>query len=263
MATTQCTTSDCDSAPRLFNASGSIDSGVSADLTYQRGTASGDIMWEEVELGTFGIGYQAFVAATSVTNEGLGSGQFSGLLGLALPANSVILDLIPGTTSNNPDGATFLDNLFGSGSFAPSQRLFSLALARREDVRTRSVLGIGATANDLCPSPCNLTGLPIVAQPSLGVTGFLHWRVAVSAVSALKFDNAQAGTGMSAKTITLGASQAVTGKAQPIAVLDSGGVEILMGYKPYVDAIYAAFGVSASSDGLCESCCTRGRGAKC
>lgn len=235
----------------MFDPSASIDSGVPANLTYQRGDVDGDIMWEEVQLGQFGIGYQAFIGASNVDGEGLGSGQFSGLLGLAFPANSVILSLIPGTTSNNPDGATFLDNLFGSGALAPSQRLFSLSLARREDVRTRSVLGIGTTANDLCPEPCKLDAIPLVAQPSLGVTGFLHWRISLGGLSALKFDNQQTGTGMSSTSITLGPSTSIAGRNQPVVILDSGGVAILGANKPYVDAIYAAFGVTASSDGLC------------
>ena len=55
-----CTTSSCTSAPALFNASQSLDAGVGASLAYQAGSISGEIYWEEVELGSFGIGYQAF-----------------------------------------------------------------------------------------------------------------------------------------------------------------------------------------------------------
>jgi hypothetical protein len=40
--------------------------------------------------------------------------------------------------------------------------------------------------------------------------------------------------------------------SSPVAVLDSGGVAVLVGYKPYTDALYAAYGISASSDGYCE-----------
>lgn len=91
-------TSDCISAPALFNASASLDSDTTTSLTYHSGSVSGEVYWEEIELGGFGIGYQAFrefaqdlshaslmssVLASSVTNEDLKGGNFSGVLGLA------------------------------------------------------------------------------------------------------------------------------------------------------------------------------------
>ncbi|KAK4683562.1 hypothetical protein P7C73_g6681, partial [Tremellales sp. Uapishka_1] len=256
VASDNCTTSYCKSAPALFDASQSLDSGVNATLAFQEGSVAGDIYWEEIDIGGFGIGYQAFVSADDVENEDLGGGDFSGLLGLALPANSVILDQIPGTTSSNPDGATFLDNLFGSGASAPTERLFTLSLARREDVRTTSLFSIGAISSDLCPSPCSPSYAPIVAQPNLGVIGYLHWRVQVESISATTFSDAQSGQGATTTTISLGASQVDSGKNTPLAVLDSGGVEILVGYRPFVDNIYKAYGVSVSSDGNYYLPCT-------
>jgi len=53
--------------------------------------------------------------------------------------------------------------------------------------------------------------------------------------------------------VSLGKSQIDTSRATPLAVLDSGGVAILGGYRPWIDAIYAAFDVTASADGLCKS----------
>lgn len=169
-----------------------------------------------------------------------------------VPANSIILSKIPGTTGSNPDGATFLDNLFGSGVSAPTQKLFSLALGRREDVRTSSLLGIGAISPSLCPSPCTPPYFPIIAEPSLGAIGYLHWRISLQSITATTWSNAQHGEGATTKGVVLGASQVDSSTASPLAVLDSGGVPILVGYKPYADAIYAAYGISASSDGLCE-----------
>lgn len=210
-----------------------------------------------------------------MTNENLGGGAFSGVLGMAckscrihvndkfrkannlVPANSIISSQIPGTTSSNPDGATFLDNLFGSGALAPTQRIFSLALERREDVRTTSLLTIGSTYDRYCPSPCSPSYISIIANPNLGVTGYLHWRVPLQGITATTYTDAQYGSGPSLKTITLGGSQVITSRSQPIAVMDSGGVAILVGHKPYADAIYAAYGISASSDGYCEFCFER------
>lgn len=169
-----------------------------------------------------------------------------------VPANSLILNKVPGTTSSDPDGATFLDNLFGSGTSAPSQRLFSLALERRDDVRTTSLFGIGALSSSLCPSPCTPPYSPIIAHPSLGAIGYLHWRIPIESITATTWSNPQHGSGANTTNIVLGASQIDPARSTPLAVLDSGGVPILVGYKAYADAIYAAYGISASSDGFCE-----------
>jgi len=206
-----------------------------------------------------------------VTNEDLNGGNYTGVLGLAckslapvrcfptalirstVPANSVILSTIPGTTSSNPDGATFLDNLFGSGATAPTQRLFSLALARREDIRTTSLLSIGAVSDSLCPSPCSPPYIPIIAQPSLGAVGYLQWRIPIGNVTATTWSDAKNGGGASGMDISLGASVADPLRKTPLAVLDSGGVAILVGSQAHADAMYGAYGISASSDGLCQS----------
>jgi hypothetical protein len=170
-----------------------------------------------------------------------------------VPANSIILSDIAGSTSGDPDGATFLDNLFGLGDSAPTQRLFSLSLERREDVRTSSTLGIGAISSAYCPSDtCSPSYMPIISQPSLGATGYLHWRLPLQGISAISWTDEKDGTGATTANITLGPSQVDSSRPTPLAVLDSGGVAILAGYKPWVDAIYGSYGISASSDGLCK-----------
>lgn len=60
MAVTNCTTSDCRSAPAKFDASTSISSGLRANMTYHSGSVSGMVMWEEVQVDKFSIAYQAF-----------------------------------------------------------------------------------------------------------------------------------------------------------------------------------------------------------
>ncbi|EIW67855.1 hypothetical protein TREMEDRAFT_39997 [Tremella mesenterica DSM 1558] len=257
VASDLCTSSDCASAPALFNTSLSLDSGQSVNWTYESGAVSGEIFWEEMALGNFTIGYQAFVAAQTVTQEDLSGGAFSGVLGLALPANSFILKQIPGTTGSSADGATFLDNLFGLGSAAPTERLFSLSLERREDVRTSSFLGIGTTFDTYCPKPCSPPSSPIVAQPQLGVTGYTHWRIQLQSITATTWSDPQHGLGGQVTTVTLGASQVDTSKSTPLAVLDSGGVQILVGYKPFADSIYSIYGIQASSDGIYRLPCTQ------
>jgi hypothetical protein len=100
VATTGCMSADCRAA-RLFDATGSIDSGVSTNLTYHSGSVSGEIMWEAVTMSIFSIAYQAFgqypfgtkcdcsekltvaVASSDVVNQNLDGGEYSGILGLA------------------------------------------------------------------------------------------------------------------------------------------------------------------------------------
>lgn len=174
-------------------------------------------------------------------------------LTFTVPAASTILTRIPGTTSSNPDGATFLDNLFGSGIYAPTNRIFSMALERREDVRTRSLFTIGETSDRLCPEPCSPNELAVIPHARLGATGFVHWRVSLIGITATTFDDPEDGEGPKNVTIPLGPSFADTSRTSPLAVLDSGGVQVLVSRRSYADSIYAAFGVSASGDGLCES----------
>ncbi|ODO01903.1 hypothetical protein L198_02632 [Cryptococcus wingfieldii CBS 7118] len=257
VAVKECSTSDCNSAPTLFNEDLSLDSDTTANITYQTGAVDGTIYWEQLNVGDFSIGYQAFIAATAVTNENLKGGNFSGVLGLSLPAASSILAEIGGTTGSNPDGATFLDNLFGAGSSAPSERLFALSLSRREDVRTLSTFGIGATSPLFCPSPCSPHFVPIVAQPSLGSTGYTHWRVQIQSLSVTTWSDEKSGTGATTSKVALGNSKVYSTKGSPLAVLDSGGVQILVGSRNYAEQIYGAIGVSMSSDGLYRLPCSK------
>ena len=270
----------------LFDDNQSLDSGVAANFSYQSGDVAGEIYWEQLTIGSFQIGYQAFSEHYSSLSSVDGADQYQSLqpqsrirtwpmatslassdfhvseistfpchpyADQAVPAASTIQTMIPGTTSSNPDGATFLDNLFGSGAYAPSNRLFSLALERREDVRTRSLLTIGETSDRLCPKPCSPNDLLVIPQSRLGSTGFVHWRIPLQGITATIWDDAADGEGAKNVSIPLGPSFVETSRSTPLAVLDSGGVQILVGRKAYADSIYSAFGVSASGDGLCES----------
>lgn len=78
-----CTSNDCRDAPALFNDTHSLNSDTPLEIEYHSGSISGNIMWEQVTVGEFGIGYQAMVSAEDVQNEYLGDGNFTGLLGLA------------------------------------------------------------------------------------------------------------------------------------------------------------------------------------
>jgi hypothetical protein len=105
----------------------------------------------------------------------------------------------------------------------------------------------------LCPVPCSPNYIPIVPQSRLGSTGFVHWRIDLTGVSATTWSDPENGAGPTTTNIPLGPSFAESSSSSPLAVLDSGGVQILVSRRSYADSIYSAFGVTASSDGLCES----------
>jgi hypothetical protein len=44
----------------LFDDTQSLDSGVDVSINYQSGSVEGDIFWEQLTMGSFQIGYQAF-----------------------------------------------------------------------------------------------------------------------------------------------------------------------------------------------------------
>ncbi|KAJ9093685.1 hypothetical protein QFC21_006281 [Naganishia friedmannii] len=266
VAASTCQTSDCrGSGVQKFNAGNSMDASAYANLTYQSGHAAGEVYWDELQIGLtvaqiesaingtggggsngFDVGYQAFVAANDVGNEDLSGGQFSGVLGLALPANSVILEQLGGSTSGNPDGAPFLDNLFGSGENAPQGRYFSLSLERIGDTRTKSSLGIGMFDSSLCPEPC----IPNYSSVITSSQGPLYWRIPLQGITTYTWPSGQAPAGSNAITATIKLpSSTTTGQSFPVAVLDSGGYQVLMGDRMLVDAVYTAFGGSRASDG--------------
>lgn len=275
IAGTTCGTSSCSgSGFTKFDAGRSLDSGVYTNLTYQTGFASGEVYWDEVQIGVtettvvtsangtgnggqngFDIAYQAMIVADTVQNEDLSGGQFAGILGLALPANSVISSQIPGSTSGQPDGATFLDNLFSSGTSAPQGRFFALSLERVGDTRTRSVLGIAMHDPSICGSPCTPNWLSLVSAAS----GPNYWRVILQGITATIWQTP--GTSSTppgnpkSSTISLPSSTA-TSQSWPVAVFDSGGSQILFGDRNLLNAVYGAWSIGPASDGNYYVPCT-------
>lgn len=71
-------------------------------------------------------------------------------------------------------------------------------------------------------------------------------------IRASTWDDQAQGKGHKERAVQLGPSIAVPSRGQPLAVLDSGGVAVLVGNLAYANAIYEPYGVSAGADGLCE-----------
>ena len=176
-------------------------------------------------------------AADNVQNEYL-SPDFSGILGLALPVNSIIAQSIPPVTSNSPDGATFTSNLFGitPQSSAPSSRFLSLSLSRPGSNRIPSYLGIGRHPSEIVSSPNKIQYSTLVGDTK----GALFWKTNLRAISVW-VDGVE-------RKIDLQPS--VTGNPFQEAVLDS-GVPLILTTSMLANGIYGALGIGPASDGQC------------
>jgi hypothetical protein len=227
---------------------------ASFTINYLSGTVSGPIVWDTVQLGTYNVQNQAlglfcvifcitsclsmFTAAASTVSDEPLSSDFDGILGLALPLNSVIEQTIPPATNDNPDGASFSSNLFSMtpASTAPSQPFFSLTFARPGSNEIPSLLGIGMHPSSVVPDPSKIKYSMLVNQGA----GMLFWKTNVQAI--VVYVNGQA------RPVVLTGS--VTGAAFPTALLDS-GVPFIITTSSIANGIYGALGISPASDGNC------------
>ncbi|KAI0687088.1 aspartic peptidase domain-containing protein [Earliella scabrosa] len=193
-------------------------------------------VWDTVNIGGYNIANQALIAADNVANEPLSS-NFNGVLGLALPGNSLIAQRLTPTTTDAPDGAAIASNLFSITpiSTAPGVRFLSLALERPGSSKVPSVLGIGRHPADLVPDPSKIEYAAII--PS-GNAGALWWQASVQAITV--HDNGVR------KPVTLLPSS--SGLRTPTAILDS-GVPLIITSTAIANGIYGAMGVGPAEDG--------------
>ncbi|KAI0738767.1 aspartic peptidase domain-containing protein [Daedaleopsis nitida] len=174
------------------------------------------------------------IAASSVADEPLSS-DFNGVLGLALPANSLIAQKLPPTTSDTPDGAIFSSNLFSITpiSTAPGARFLSLALERPGSDNIRSVLGVGRHPADIVPDPSKIEYATVVATSS---NGPLWWQANIEGINVYV-------NGVR-KPVTVSSTSA----RGPTAILDS-GAPLIVATRSIANGIYGALGVSPAADG--------------
>jgi hypothetical protein len=184
-------------------------------------------------------------AANMVDDEPLSS-EFSGVLGIALPANSIIANTVPPTTGNSPDGAVLASNLFSMtpASSAPSARFMSLTLARPEDngEGVASQFGIGKHPPEIVHDPSKVQ-YDVLASPS--GNGPLFWQAELSGIS-IWVDGVE-------KIVNVGSGTNYPGTI-PTAVVDS-GMPIILASRNIANAIYGALGIGPGSDGQCEFTC--------
>lgn len=236
IATNGCSTDPCKAAKgHTYDPSNARGTGSAFSINYLVGSVSGPIVWDSVQLGGYRIDNQALAAADQVTNEPLSS-AFSGLLGLAHTANSLIAQQLLPTTSDAPDGATFASNLFGltPSSEAPAARFLSLSLSRPGSDRVRSHLGVGRHPSDIVSDPSKIAYSRLVNEN----VGAVFWKSNVRGLSV--WVNGEE------RPVELGRSR--KGGVFPTAVLDS-GVPIILTTSAIANGIYGALGIGPGSDG--------------
>ncbi|KAH0832400.1 aspartic peptidase domain-containing protein [Lanmaoa asiatica] len=223
---------------RLYDPSSSRSTGATFMMQYLAGTVNGPIVWDQVQIGGYIIPAQALAAATTVNTEPL-SYNFNGVLGLALPLNSLIQQAIPASTGDAPDGAAISSNLFSltPAADAPSQPFFSLTLARPGSSQIPSLLGIGRHPPEIVPDPSQIRYSSLVSEN----IGTLFWKTTVRAITVY----------VNGQTYPV-ALQSLSGALEPIALLDS-GLPLIITTPTLANGIYGALGIGPSSDGNCAA----------
>ena len=174
-------------------------------------------------------------AVNDVQSEPLAP-NFSGVLGIALPLNSIVTADVPPVTSNSRDGATWVPNLFSINN-APSFQFLSLALSRPGSDQVQSALGIGEHPTTLVPDP----SLIRYSTPVFDKSGALFWKATVRAITV--YVNGVA------EQVQLGTSN--TGAPFPNAILDS-GTSLIFTTTTIANAIYGSIGITPAADGMCK-----------
>ncbi|KAF9237988.1 aspartic peptidase domain-containing protein [Melanogaster broomeanus] len=234
IASQSCSTASCSATNgRLYNPSSSRPTGATFNIQYLSGTVTGPIVWDQVQLGGYIIPNQALAAASIVQNEPM-SYDFDGILGLALPLNSMIQQKLPSSPSDSPDGAALSANLLSltPAANAPSQAFFSLTLARPGSTQLPSLLGIGRHPSEIVPDPTKIQYSPLVSES----VGTLFWKTTVRAITVYA----------SGRVLPI-ALQSLSGGAST-ALLDS-GVPLIITTSQIANGIYGALGIGPASDG--------------
>lgn len=239
VASTSCTSSTCGATNgKLYNPNSSEGTGVDFNISYLVGKATGVIVWDQVTLGGYQVDNQALGVVSNVVNEPLN--EFSGVLGLALPQNSVISRAIPPATGDTPDGAIFTSNLLTIGNGAPASRFISLSLERPGSNRIPSMFGIGRHPSSIISDPSKITYSRLYYDGQYP----LFWKTTINAITVYV-------NGVR-KDVKLTSS--FPGSV-PTAILDT-GVPVILATTAIANGIYGSLGIGPAADGNFYVPCT-------
>ncbi|KAJ7048488.1 aspartic peptidase domain-containing protein [Mycena amicta] len=244
VASSSCSSSSCSSTPRYDPSVSGALAPANFTISYLVGSVSGPVYWDTVTVGGYSISNQALAAADKVDSEPLES-KFSGILGLALPGESIIAEKIHPEVGDTPDGAVWASNLFSitPNAAAPAAPFLSVALERPEGIAVPSILGIGRHPAELVPDPSKI-GYEMLYAPASDGPRF--WKAAVHGITVYT-------TNTSRVDIPLG--RGASGTAFPSAVLDT-GMPVILTTTAVANAIYGALAIEQSSDGFYYMPCT-------
>lgn len=234
-------------------AQGATDLDAKWNITYIAGSASGSVYAQTMTLGTATLANQAFGSASYVQDQDLEGMNVTGLLGLALPANSVIQEVLsPGVnnaawTNNNGTGDV-LTSLWGHAE--AQQRTFAVGLQRLPSdgggQAANSTLALGGIDSAYLPqSQYERVTYANVLPDSDGVAR--HWKLYLTHIQVTSGN-------LSAAIPTSFAGQK---QQYPTVVLDTGAS---LNYAPsdILNALYGAYKDSSGNtigpgeDGICE-----------
>ncbi|KAH9015049.1 aspartic peptidase domain-containing protein [Lactarius pseudohatsudake] len=244
IASTSCSSAACSGTKgRQYDPSVSgIAAGYDFSITYLAGDVTGPVYWDQLQVGGYNLSNQALAAATTVDSEPL-EYEFDGILGLALPLNSIIAHHIAPIDGNGRDGAPFSSNLFGITPVdsAPASRFLSLSLSRPGSSAVPSLLGIGRHPSELVPDPSKIQYSTLVSDHQ----GILFWEAEVRAITVY----------VNGTTLPVELGHSRSGNVFPVAVLDS-GVPFILAATNIANGIYGALGIGPAADGQYYVPCT-------
>jgi hypothetical protein len=178
--------------------------------------------------------FHSLAAADQVDDEPLD--VFSGILGLALPLNSVIASELPAGDPVGADGATWASNLFGMDG-APASRFISFLLERPGSTTIPSLLGIGRHPSDFVPDPSQVHYSNIISEGN----GATFWETSVTAITVY----------VDGQPREVDITSSSTDSGFPTAVLDT-GVPVILMTSEIANGIYGALDIHPAQDKNCE-----------
>ncbi|KAF8678699.1 Acid protease [Rhizoctonia solani] len=221
-----------------------VDSGAVTDFTYLVGSVQGNIVFENIRLGSYPIANQALLSASQIENERLTS-NFVGLLGLALEYNSLFVDQFKDKLEFSV--STVATNLFSSPT-SPSNRWVGISLERpgQSNSGIPSLLSIGRHPSKVVPDPSKIVYSPI--------TDATHWRLPITEIAAWLVGSYNATTqayNFNTRREVQLTSSVVSGSRSiwPLATIDTGGAHIIS-TRALANAFWGAFGIGPASDGM-------------
>lgn len=228
-----------------------VDQDTPFNISYLLGSASGQVktasmLFGDPDTSRLIVNSQAFGSCNDVSNEDMDSGNFSGVIGVGPPANSLIqADL--NATSNTaflnvgvrpPETGAVLAGFWTNAR--PGRRFMGIGLQRLEEDGGKgdSLLTIG----NHDPAYAGSTEPRINFTSAIGdADGVVrHWRVPLTEISV----QLQHGV---VEPIPIGTSSVIAG-SNPIAVFDS-AASINLGPEGTLNALYGAWGIGPASDG--------------